>query len=148
MFLVLQSWGLSTVPPSTHDTAKKKKSLEVLSRKTKIRQVSSQKQANSKTEVTCIAHHPDNLRVIYGFSCKTMCIKILKILGCVLPHSDILTKSTWYLLMCKSQLHTVMGCVSPVVSCPALAAHVTLEQCFLSFHTTAISNHLRNFPKS
>lgn len=25
MFLVLQSWGLSTVPPSTHDTAKKKK---------------------------------------------------------------------------------------------------------------------------
>lgn len=33
MFLVLQSWGLSTVPPSTHDTAKKKKkSLEVLSK--------------------------------------------------------------------------------------------------------------------
>lgn len=39
MFLVLQSWGLSTVPPSTHNTTKNP--LEVLSRKTKIRQVSS-----------------------------------------------------------------------------------------------------------
>lgn len=82
MFLVLQSWGLSTVPPSTHDTAKKKKiSGGFKQRKTKIRQVSSYKQANSKTQVTCIAQHPDNVRVIYGFSCKRIYIKILKFLS-------------------------------------------------------------------